>query len=370
VPLLSQRRCADHDHAVSDHGRWQSRLAGWRAWLAGWRAWLAGWRAWLAGWRARLPWCRLGKELLLTLILAVSYEALRSGMVQSGSVATRHARWLAHLETNIWLFQEKAVQAAFLHVPDIVRGFNLYYGGTHFLVPAAALIWLALRHRERYARARTALAAITGLAFICFWLFPMAPPRLLQGHFGIIDTLETLGKSGHAEKSLISAAGDIYASMPSLHLAWALWCTLALYPAVRNRMLRAVLVAYPVMTTLVVVTTGNHFFLDAVAGALLAAITWVAVTWMSKLLGGAALKARSRYRARQLADHRPAPSAVASGLGRVPDGRPGQLPRGGPTTSAISKPRRRLRAALACLPEWLASKIIQQAGRAARCKHP
>ena len=57
-------------------------------------------------------------------------------------------------------------------------------------------------------------------------------------------------------------------------VAWAVWCALALYPVLRHRALRVLAAAYPVMTTLVVVATGNHYFLDALAGTLLASLTW------------------------------------------------------------------------------------------------
>ena len=76
--------------------------------------------------------------------------------------------------------------------------------------------------------------------------------------------------SGHIESALISAAGDQYASMPSVHVAWAVWCALAVYPVARHWAVRALAIAYPLVTTLVVVATGNHFFLDVIAGALLA----------------------------------------------------------------------------------------------------
>jgi hypothetical protein len=68
-------------------------------------------------------------------------------------------------------------------------------------------------------------------------------------------------------------------------VAWAVWCALALYPAVRHWALRALAVAYPVMTTLVVVATGNHFFLDAVAGTLLGCLTWVVVSRLARRSG-------------------------------------------------------------------------------------
>jgi len=169
------------------------------------------------------------------------------------------------------------VQALFIRWDTVTDAFNTYYGGTHFLVPALALGWLLLRHPERYARARTALAVTTAVGFVCFWLYPVAPPRLLPASFGIADTLRDAGP-GHVESTLITTAGDQYASMPSLHVAWAVWCALALYPVIRHRWLRVLVAAYPVVTTLVVVATGNHFFLDALAGTLLAGLTWAVIS--------------------------------------------------------------------------------------------
>ena len=106
-----------------------------------------------------------------------------------------------------------------------------------------------------------------------------------------MDTLRA-GGSGHLETSLINTAGDQYASMPSLHVAWAVWCALALYPVARHWALRALVVAYPLMTALVVVATGNHFFLDAVAGAVLACLTWAVVSTGWPTPGGAGTASR------------------------------------------------------------------------------
>jgi hypothetical protein len=218
----------------------------------------------------------VARELLLIVVFAVIYEELHNHVVQVGAVAARHALDVVSFEKALGIFQEEPLQDIFLHIPGVMRSFNLYYGGTHFLVPAGVLIWLAIRHPERYARARTTLAAITGLGFLFFWLYPVAPPRLLPARFGIVDTLLTLGHAGHIANALINRAGDTYASTPSLHVAWALWATLALYPVIRHRVLRMLVIAYPLMTTLVVVTTGNHYFADTIAGALLAALTWAA----------------------------------------------------------------------------------------------
>src|ERR1700722_10156665 len=248
-------------------------------------------------WPRRRPtagtWRRLARELCLVAVFAVIYEQIRSHMVQAGGPALSHSLLVVSAERSLGLFHEQAVQAAFISSDPVTDAFNAYYGGTHFLVPAFVLAWLLFRHPGHYGRARTALAVITAAAFVCFWLFPVAPPRLLPARFGILDMLTVPDGSGHFETSLINTAGDKYASMPSLHVAWAVWCALALYPVVRSRLLRALIVADPVMTTLVVVATGNHFFLDALAGALLAVIAWVAVTrigtWLSVRRGTRAL---------------------------------------------------------------------------------
>jgi membrane-associated phospholipid phosphatase len=78
----------------------------------------------------------------------------------------------------------------------------------------------------------------------------------------------------------------------------------ALYPVVRYRLLRILAVAYPVMTALVVVATGNHYFLDVAAGALLTGAAWVAVAriggraaGLEQLFGG---RERPRVRPRGL----------------------------------------------------------------------
>ena len=246
---------------------------------------------------SRAGWRRMAGELTLVAVFLLVYEEIRWHMVQAGGAAASHALSVVSAERAIGLFHEQAVQAVFTPWDTVTDAFNTYYGGTHFLVPAIALAWLLLRHPERYARARTALAVTTAVAFTCFWLYPVAPPRLLPTGFGFVDTLRA-GGSGHLEASLINTAGDQYASMPSLHVAWAVWCALALYPVVRHWALRVLVVAYPLMTTLVVVATGNHFFLDAVAGTLLAGLTWAVVSRLSRPRGAGTAFRRSRWRRR------------------------------------------------------------------------
>ena len=223
-------------------------------------------------------WKRLIKELVLIAALAAAYEAIRENMVQAGGAAASHGQLIVSAERALGIFHEQAVQAALIGSDTVTDAFNAYYGGTHFLIPALVLAWLLFRHPAHYGRARTALVVTTALGFVVFWLFPVAPPRLLPAHFGIVDTLVAPDGSGNFDNAMLSSAGDVYASMPSIHVAWAVWTALALFPVVRHWALRVLVVAYPLLTTLVVVATGNHFFLDAIAGAVLACGSWVLAT--------------------------------------------------------------------------------------------
>jgi hypothetical protein len=275
-------------------------------WFRSWSGHVSGltWRLSGLAWRlSGETWRRLAREITLIATFAVIYEEISANLVQGGGPASSHALLIVSAEKALGIFHEQAVQTAVIGNDPVTDTLNAYYGGTHFLIPLLVLGWLFFRYPAHYGRARSALAASTGLAFIVFWLFPVAPPRLLPARFNIVDMLTTPDGSGHFETSLINAAGDKYASMPSLHVAWAVWCALAVYPVARHWALRALADASPLMTTYVVVATGNHFFLDAAAGALLACTTWAAVTrvgpWFSARAatrGGPGAEARLRHR--------------------------------------------------------------------------
>ena len=58
---------------------------------------------------------------------------------------------------------------------------------------------------------------------------------------------------------------NLYAAMPSLHVAWAAWCAVAVITATRSRW-RHLAWLYPWVTVLVVLASANHFLLDVAGG--------------------------------------------------------------------------------------------------------
>jgi O-antigen ligase len=102
----------------------------------------------------------------------------------------------------------------------------------------------------------------------------MAPPRMLPG---FVDTLAMTANAGWwgDDASAPRGLGELtnqLAAMPSLHVGWAVWVAWVVVRLTKRRWLRVLGVAYPVMTTLVVVATANHYLLDAVAGAAVVAL--------------------------------------------------------------------------------------------------
>ena len=64
--------------------------------------------------------------------------------------------------------------------------------------------------------------------------------------------------------------------MPSLHTAWAVWVAVVAALLVRRTWQRALVWVYPLITVEVIVATGNHYIMDAVAGAAVAGVALAA----------------------------------------------------------------------------------------------
>lgn len=233
----------------------------------------------------RLRWWR---EVSYAAGFYLVYSLVRNATAaESVRVAFGHARSVIRVERLLGLYHEQSIQALFLHDRWIVKGLNVYYGSFHFIVTIAALVWCFRRRPDRYPLWRNTLAAMTALALIGFAFFPLMPPRLLDvcspigacGHYGFVDTLEKIGGLWSFDSGTMKSISNQYAAMPSLHFGWSLWCAAVLWPLTRERRwARPVLIAYPAMTLFAIVVTANHFFLDAVGGAIVFAAGYVVAT--------------------------------------------------------------------------------------------
>ena len=196
-----------------------------------------------------------------------------------------HAKDVIWFERSLGLFVEPHLQHWYLSLPQhgFIRFWNIYYGTFHFIVPIIALVWLFRHDPVHYARWRNTVAITTALALIGFAGYSLMPPRLLDStmvygacnarygltchHYGIVDTLVRYGGLWNFDSGTVANVSNQYAAMPSLHIGWSTWCALVLVPRVRHTWTKVLVALYPVITFFCILVTGNHYWVDAVAGS-------------------------------------------------------------------------------------------------------
>jgi hypothetical protein len=186
--------------------------------------------------------------------------------VTGTSDAYGRARWIEHAEKYLPLPSEHDMQQVVLGHSLVVQGANLYYDTMHMTVMLIFLVWLFVRHRDRYRPIRQVLAWTT-LGCLLVQLMPVAPPRMMPG---IVDTAKLYNQSVYSNGLPI----DQLSAMPSVHVAWAALVGYYVWRVSPSRW-RWIGPAHTVLTVLVVVLTGNHWWLDGiVAAAILVACAW------------------------------------------------------------------------------------------------
>jgi hypothetical protein len=241
----------------------------------------------------RLRWWR---EVIYVLSFYGVYTLVRNrGLdIDTHVQAFHNAQRVIRAEEFLHSFHEKAIQDLFYPSAKwFLQFWNVFYGSAHFIVTIVAIVWLFRRDPARYPLWRNTLAFTTGLALIGFAFFPLMPPRLLDvapplgggQHYGFVDTLAKVGGLWSFDSGTMQKISNQYAAMPSLHFGWSTWCMCVLFPLVRRRWLRALVLIYPFLTLFAIVVTANHFWLDAAGGAAVLAAGFVLARWFTAYTG-------------------------------------------------------------------------------------
>jgi membrane-associated phospholipid phosphatase len=200
----------------------------------------------------------------------IGYFGVRGLTDSSQTKALHDAARVEAAERGLHLDWETTLQSLVVNDQTITRLLNWIYIFGHWPVIALTLIWLLSRHPELYVRAACAMLLSGAVGLVAFAVFPVAPPRLAA--LGMTDTVT---EQSHAYRVLQPPAfTNQYAAMPSLHVGWNLLMTLAILAATRTVWLRVLAVALTMSMDATVVLTANHYVLDAIAGAVLAQLSW------------------------------------------------------------------------------------------------
>jgi len=156
------------------------------------------------------------------------------------------------------------------------------YWNSEFTVVGLALLWVYFRRHEAFIRFRNTILLANVLGLFGYVFLPTAPPRLFTS-MGFTDTLSQFGGLNHGS-GLVELASNPYAAMPSLHAADALIAGVILASLVRRPVWKAVWVLWPAWVWFAVMATGNHFWLDVLAGIVLAVIA-LAIVYRARVKG-------------------------------------------------------------------------------------
>jgi len=231
-------------------------------------------------------------ELAVIAFLGWIYDWLQDLAPVRLGLALRNGRAILSFEERLHIAPERYLDHWLTHHYWVAYISSDFYDNAIFAFTAAVAIWTWWRRPDIYRPLRNDLVLANLIGFAVFWQFPVAPPRMLAG---FTDVVEKVGGLGSWHNTLISHA-DQLAAMPSMHLAWAVWCSVALWRlAGKSRWRWAALalgVGYPLATAWVVMATANHYLMDVLAGT---AATAVSVLVVELLFPGTLRALRGLY---------------------------------------------------------------------------
>jgi membrane-associated phospholipid phosphatase len=223
-----------------------------------------------------------GCQFLFFFLAYQGYQVVR-GLTDSGVInAYVNANHVMDLERSIGSFFEPGLQQALIqHTPWLVDFANFMYLNSHFVITTGFLAWLYLFRNEHFYFVRNMFLAAMGLALVGYTLFPTAPPRFFPS-MGFTDTIAEF--TGVAQDSkTASLLLNQYAAVPSMHIAFSLMVAVPAATLSRRTISKAIWSVYPLLVLFVIIATGNHYWFDAVAGALVAVIAAVTALQLARL---------------------------------------------------------------------------------------
>jgi membrane-associated phospholipid phosphatase len=223
----------------------------------------------------RLPrgWAHLAFQFVIWMGFYVAYQVARGAADRSVTDAFQNGEWVLRKERELGALFEPAVQRVVDTSSLMVTLTSFTYWLSQFAVVGITLLWVYFHHHEKFAGFRNWIIVANLVGLVGYILMPTAPPRMFP-EWGFVDTLAQYSSVNH-ESGLIAFASNPYAAMPSLHAMDALIVGIVMFGLVRSKLAKALWIAWPVWVGFAVISTGNHYWLDVVAGFVLAVATGV-----------------------------------------------------------------------------------------------
>lgn len=221
-------------------------------------------------------WLDVLRQLLLCVGAYLAYALVRGLVEGRATAAFQNARDVIHLERTLHFFVEPSIQAWAMGSHLVMDVSAWLYLNAQTSITIAALVYLYMRHNSSFYFVRNMFAVALFIALAAYLAFPTAPPRFLP-EWGFVDSVAnfTHVQVNH-DSATMSTLFNPYASVPSMHVAFALMIGWPLAKLSRRRIAKVLWRLYPLLIAFVIVATANHFILDALLGALTAAVSALA----------------------------------------------------------------------------------------------
>ena len=250
--------------------------------------------------RPAAPGVRRWWDPLLVVWMAWIFDAVNNLGAVHQTIAEQNGATVLRLEHALHAAPELALNTWLAPHHLLSQIVVFWYVNVHGAVTFAVFGWLWWRRPDLLRPLRTALVVIATVGLAVFWAMPVAPPRMLTTQ-GYVDLVAVAHHVPVWRGGSVALDANQLCALPSLHLAWAVWATVAVWRMSARWWVRAAAVAYPFLTLFAVMATGNHYLADGVMGAAIAALA---------VLGADRLWARRR--ARVAPGRMCAPTAVAA----------------------------------------------------------
>lgn len=216
----------------------------------------------------RLPrgWQHLALQLAIWLGFYAAYQVARGLADRGADEAFRNGALVIDMQNELGLLFEPALQRVVESSRVLIELTSYTYWLSQFAVVGLALLYVYFKQHDRFAGFRNWLIAANLIGLLGYILMPTAPPRMFP-EWGFNDTLAQFSELSHQSLGLLA---NPYAAMPSLHSMDAFIVGVVMASVCTSRVARALWLAWPCWVWFCVMSTGNHYWLDAAAGVAIA----------------------------------------------------------------------------------------------------
>jgi membrane-associated phospholipid phosphatase len=220
-------------------------------------------------------WLDLLRQVALFMSAYMLYSVVRlivhGGAYVPGYQPFGDATRIIDFERTLHVFIEPTVQEWALGKRWLMDGADWIYLNAHLFVTIGVLVYIYLRHNRSFYFLRNTFIIAMLIALVAYWLYPTAPPRLMQ-EWGFTDAIQQF-TGLTVEKGPSSAVLNLYAAVPSMHVCFAIMLGWPMAKLSRRRAVKVLWALYPLLITFVVIVTGNHYLTDVFLGALTAGVS-------------------------------------------------------------------------------------------------